>query len=205
MLDVFPANVKQFATKTLPDLSSPSEALEANGMPTKKKKRTKGWDGEVSDPEVTGPLGVLDGTFLPPCTCIPVFISSISLCLAEEFTSRFREYETCRNPNGSVTINVVVRCTLADIARATNLRVEDAAFALHEVGLLARRVQDEGSKEEDDPTEDEDDAMSQDEYRSAKGKRKENDVIVVSREMVEKVALDRKVKVPCMDMSRVLL
>ena len=49
-----------------------------------------------------------------------------------------RSVETTANPDGSATTHVVVRCTLADIARATNLRVEDAAFALNECGLLVR-------------------------------------------------------------------
>lgn len=68
-----------------------------------------------------------------------------------------------------------------DIARATNLRVEDAAFALNECGLLTRRKR-EGDGDDD-----------------------EEEVIVLSREMVEAVAVERKVKRMCMDMSRVLL
>ncbi|EPQ61148.1 hypothetical protein GLOTRDRAFT_113584 [Gloeophyllum trabeum ATCC 11539] len=77
------------------------------------------------------------------------------------------------------TSHVTVRCTLADIAQATNLRVEDAAFALNECGLLLRRQ-----------TAGEDDGEQ---------------IVLVSREMVEVVARDRGVKKMMMDMSHVLL
>lgn len=64
-------------------------------------------------------------------------------------------------------------CTLADIARATNLRIEDAAFALNECGLLMRR----------------------------KAGVPEGDVIVITRSLVEQVAKERKVKIMYMDLS----
>ena len=64
-------------------------------------------------------------------------------------------------------------CTLADIARATNLRIEDAAFALNECGLLVRR----------------------------KAGISDDDVIVITRSLVEQVAKERKVKIMYMDLS----
>jgi hypothetical protein len=73
----------------------------------------------------------------------------------------------------------MVKCTLADIARATNLRVEDAAFALNECGLLTKRRQRDGEEGGEE--------------------------IVVSREMIEQVAKERNVKRGCMILSRVLL
>lgn len=77
----------------------------------------------------------------------------------------------------------MVRCTLTDIARATNLRVEDAAFALNECGLLTKRRQEDGEETSEETSEE----------------------IVVSREMIERVAKERKVKRGCMVLDFVLL
>jgi hypothetical protein len=136
--------------------------------PQKRAKRTKGWDGESATPGSPegggsaspatrdsfgfGPLG--------PSTNLPLE----------------RMYETVPAPDGSAAVHTVVRCALADLARATNLRVEDAAFALNECGLLVRR-------------EGEGDAMT----------------IAISREMVETVARERNVKRMCIDFTKVLL
>jgi histone acetyltransferase HTATIP/histone acetyltransferase MYST1 len=87
-----------------------------------------------------------------------------------------RTYETVPATDGSAAVHTMVHCTLADLARATNLRVEDAAFALNECGLLVRR-------------EGEGDTMT----------------IAISREMVEAVALERNVKRMCIDFTKVLL
>lgn len=70
-----------------------------------------------------------------------------------------------------------MQCTLADVARATNLRVEDAAFALNECGLLMRRFTQGG----------------------------ENETIMITRELVEKVAEERKVKIAVLSLNHVLL
>lgn len=93
------------------------------------------------------------------------------------FTS-LRTVETTPNADGSATAHVVVQCTLADIARATNLRVDDTAFALNECGLLLRRQKADGNTEE---------------------------VVLVSREMVETVSRERNVKKMCMSLAHVLL
>lgn len=84
--------------------------------------------------------------------------------------------------------HVVVQCTLQDLAKATGLRVEDAAFALAECGLLRRKLRKkaDGSSPE-------------------REKGEEDEYIVVSREMVESVADERKVKRMCMDLKHVLL
>jgi hypothetical protein len=93
------------------------------------------------------------------------------------FTS-LRSFVTTTNPDGSATTHVVVKCTLSDIARATNLRIEDATFAMNECGMLRIR-----------------------------GKEKEGDegVIMMTREMVERVAKERNVKRMCLDLVHVLL
>ena len=103
-----------------------------------------------------------------------------------------RAVETTANPDGSATTHVVVRCTLADIARATNLRIEDAAFALNECGLLGRRFRAEragGSGEE----------------AQEDGTDQDQDVVAITREMVEAVAKERDVKIMCMDLAHGLL
>lgn len=84
------------------------------------------------------------------------------------FTTQ-RVFDLESTPDGGAVAHVSVRCTLGDIARATNLRVEDAAFALNECGLLMQRLAevDVGSS------------------------------VVVTRSLVEKVAKERNVKIPC--------
>ena len=77
-----------------------------------------------------------------------------------------RHLRTSANADGSATTHVFASCTLEDISRATSLRVEDIAFALHECGLL-RRVRTLDGDGMDDA--------------------EDKDVIVVSREMVEAV------------------
>ncbi|KAH9939012.1 acyl-CoA N-acyltransferase [Epithele typhae] len=92
--------------------------------------------------------------------------------------TQLRTIETTANADGSATSHVVARCTLADVARATNLRVEDVAFALNECGLLGARGADAA------------DAGAP---------------VVVTREAVERVARERDVKRTCIDLAHVLL
>jgi len=91
------------------------------------------------------------------------------------FTVR-RTFETTPNADGGADTNVKVECELDDVARATNLRVDDAAFALNECGLLMRR-------------------MCQDQ---------ESDLVVITRALVEEVAKERKVKIMYLDLSCVI-
>lgn len=72
---------------------------------------------------------------------------------------------------------------MADIAAATNLRIDDAAFALNECGLLMRRL-----SSADDEDDDED----------------QKQVVVITRRLVEKVAKERKVKRIYMDLNCVI-
>jgi histone acetyltransferase MYST1 len=84
-----------------------------------------------------------------------------------------RVFETTHREDGGADTHVRVDCTLTDIARATNLRIEDAAFALNECGLLMRR----------------------------KACISDDEVIVITRSLVEQVAKERKVKIMYMDLS----
>jgi len=105
-----------------------------------------------------------------------------------------RTIETVANPDGSATSHVVIRCTLENIAKATNLRVEDAAFALNECGLLTRRYKGNGGGRHANGN------------GNANGRAEEvEEVIMVSREMIEAVAKERQVKRTCMDLVHVLL
>ncbi|KIJ32089.1 hypothetical protein M422DRAFT_783622 [Sphaerobolus stellatus SS14] len=130
------------------------------------------------------------------------------------FFSQFRRTQTFGNPDGSATTHVVVQCTLDDVSKATALRAADAAFALKECGLLQRRKKTPNF-------------TNQPEYEngsqnggggggSQNGKREESasasvagveyeDVICISREMVEAVAKARGVKRNMMDLVCVLL
>lgn len=91
-----------------------------------------------------------------------------------------RSFKTTINRDGSATTHVMVNCTVTDIARATNLRVEDATFAMSECGLLRLR-------------------------RKEAGEEGREDSIVITREMVERIATERKVKRMCMELHHVLL
>ncbi|KAF8631362.1 hypothetical protein AX15_002447 [Amanita polypyramis BW_CC] len=108
-----------------------------------------------------------------------------------------RTFTTTMREDGSAETHVSVRCTLADIARATNLRVEDAAFALNECGLLMKRIKareaegGQGERNTEDGT-----------GLAGVGA---GDVVVLTREMVEKIAKEKSVKKPCMDIAFVKL
>ncbi|KAK7688061.1 hypothetical protein QCA50_008431 [Cerrena zonata] len=157
--------------------SSPSrDAVEdGSGLPkVKRKKSVKGWYGEVMKPDLAVRMAQMHEENDPICTTL-------------------RTIESTANPDGSSTSHVVVKCTLADIARATGLRVEDTAFAMNECGLLVRKQKVEN--EHGDGSEEGEGAEGED----------EEEMIVISREMVELVAKERNVKKMCMDLAHVLL
>ncbi|KAJ6551514.1 acyl-CoA N-acyltransferase [Mycena capillaripes] len=201
VLQALPPGYSKITTKgNLPDLRSPSRELEDDGTPSvvngngasvtpsngngisvKRKKRTKGWDGEVADLSFLGTA--------PPNDA--------------EFVSSFRTFDMSANPNGSATVDVVLRCTLRDIARATNLRVEDAAFALNEIGLLALRLSSEDADEVRQTLQAEHDARTGGAEPAPADNA--NNFVFISRAMVERVAVDRKVKVPCMEVEYCML
>ena len=151
----------------LPDLSHLRVDAETTlSSPQKRAKRTKGWDGESA--ATSSPEG---GSASPAAQDTLGAGAGPAAHMQLE-----RTYETVPAPDGSAAVHVVARCTLTELARATNLRVEDAAFALNECGLLVRR-------------DGEGDAMT----------------IAISREMVETVARERNVKRMCIDFTKVLL
>lgn len=95
----------------------------------------------------------------------------------DEMFSIHRVFETIQREDGAAEVHISVQCTLADIARATNLRIEDAAFAMNECGLLMRRfIQGD-----------------------------ENQTIVITRELVEKAAKDLKTRNPWLRQDCILL
>jgi len=87
-----------------------------------------------------------------------------------------RIFETVQRKDGAAEIHISVQCTLADLARATNLRVEDASFAMNECGLLMRRfIQDD------------------------------EETIIITREAVEKAAKELNVRSPWLRKDCILL
>lgn len=100
-----------------------------------------------------------------------------------------RVLQTTANADGSATTHLVVQCTLQELSTATGLRADDAAFALEECGLLRRRLKKKVERKTED-------GLSE---------RDEEEYIVVTRELVEAVATERRVKKMCMDLQHVLL
>ncbi|THG96413.1 hypothetical protein EW026_g5416 [Hermanssonia centrifuga] len=154
-------------------MSPTRESEEANGLPRKRRKSTKGWDGEAIEPMMRNTYIAEDDGARGNTLCLTM--GAETNCLGPMYTT-FRSIEMKANPDGSATSHVVVRCTLADLARATGLRVEDAAFALNECGMLTRRKQ----------------------IDLADTKDREKDTAVA-------VARERGVKKMCMDLAHVLL
>ncbi|KIJ68858.1 hypothetical protein HYDPIDRAFT_37281 [Hydnomerulius pinastri MD-312] len=156
LLSVLPPDYLQVTTdQWTPDISQLQSPPSEDSIV--RRKRPKGWDGEVSEIQSAGP---------PPSS------------FGADVLSSLRKVETTSNPDGSATSHVVVQCTLAEIAHTTNLRIEDAAFALSECGLLGHvQMNSDGSREQ----------------------------ISITREMVEAVAKERRVKEMCMSLAHVLL
>ncbi|KIK66011.1 hypothetical protein GYMLUDRAFT_38482 [Collybiopsis luxurians FD-317 M1] len=168
-----------------PDFRSPSRELSASedgSSVPRRRKRVKGWDGEVSQEED--------------------LVEDV-----DEKLGSLRTFVTVRNPDGSATVHIKVQCSLADIAQATNLRVEDAAFALNEMGMLEKWGR-WGKSERIERNSKGDGNGSGNGKGSRSGSREEEDhnvkeegqeeeeepVIILTREMVEKVAKERGVK-----------
>ena len=190
LLSVLPPNLAQIegnvfdvarisaSTKELS--ASPSEFPTVSPGPKRKRRKSvKGWVGEIGiDLDLpTAPDSVTDGWsfFTPPPR------SHIQTAnFVDPLFKTLRSFTTTQNPDGSATTHVVVKCTLTDLARATNLRIEDAVFAMNECGLL--RMRGKNGREADAP-----------------------DVIVVTREMIEQVARERGVKKACLILPHVLL
>jgi hypothetical protein len=102
-----------------------------------------------------------------------------------------RIYLPVRNPDGSATVHIVIRCTLYQIAQASNLRVDDVAFTLHEVGLLDKTIVLDPQNQSDSPNTD---VLFSPE-----------DTVEITREKIEEVSAERNVKPPSMHPLCVLL
>ncbi|KZP26050.1 hypothetical protein FIBSPDRAFT_820112 [Athelia psychrophila] len=185
-----PENSALISRNKMPDLNqlrSPSRDSEESIVRIKRRKSTKGWDGEVVDPGVAlAPIEMMTGASF------------------RMLVTKMRAIETLANADGSATSHVVVKCTLVDIANATNLRVEDTAFALNECGLLVRRY-----KGNINPHANGHGAGRTTSGLFGRGIREGEEVeveevIMVTREMVEAVAKDRKVKKACMELAHVV-
>jgi len=119
----------------------PSDGSPSNGdvktPRSAKKKRVKGFEGEVAAAEADR---------------VDVSAAAVSLIEGDSFGS-LRTTHTMKDPSsGKSTIHVSIKCTLLDIAHATYLRPDDVAFTLAECGLLARRKdveKEEGTIEEE--------------------------------------------------------
>ncbi|KAF5385612.1 hypothetical protein D9757_006804 [Collybiopsis confluens] len=157
----------------------------SSGM-RRKKKRVKGWDGEVSQEED--------------------FVDDV-----DEKLAAFRTFVTTRNPDGSATVHLKVHCSLSDIAKATNLRVEDTAFALGEMGMLdkwgkgKKRRKREGSRlngngngygdgDGDHKVHTNRTGNGEEGKGMEEGNGRGDQMIILTREMVEKAAKERGVK-----------
>ncbi|PIL30752.1 hypothetical protein GSI_06920 [Ganoderma sinense ZZ0214-1] len=173
LLSVLPPDTAQITTTGLTAdvadaIAAPSPIRDSedgsSSMSKKRRKSTKGWDGEdLSAAAVALRTAQANDTNDPMWTAL-------------------RTVETRANADGSATTHVVVRCTLADVARACNLRVEDAAFALNECGLLVRRLPPATA-----PT-------PNAKQNSVDGEGDVGETLAITREMVEAVARERDVK-----------
>ncbi|CEL53002.1 histone acetyltransferase MYST1 [Rhizoctonia solani AG-1 IB] len=95
-----------------------------------------------------------------------------------------------------------VRCGLEDIAQATHLRPDDIALALREAGLLTQRRSTQSNPIE--PAADHPNTHTA--FENIHDAKHRNEVqIVITHEMVERVAQERKVKPPYLDRAYVLL
>ncbi|CAK5274212.1 unnamed protein product [Mycena citricolor] len=137
----------------------------------KRKRRPKGYGGEE-----------------------PNFLEPSSYSEDADFVSRFRTFAITPKEDGSATMHVVLRCTLEDLAKATNLRIDDAAFALNEVGFLAMRL-----------SYDDEDQLKQSLKAEATSDSEPTDKFVyISKEIVDRIAAERKVKPPCLQIHSFL-
>ncbi|EIW86217.1 acyl-CoA N-acyltransferase [Coniophora puteana RWD-64-598 SS2] len=173
LLNILPPDIQVNSIGGLPNLNS-FATVTPNGE--RKKKQLKGWAGEIDGTSTTG-------------------------WWSDETINSLRTIESTPNLDGSVTSHVVVRCTLEEISRATNMRVEDCAFALNECGLLVRRRVTTASVIRDSepasarPTPSQVDGETEE---VGTLRNEEQLMVVITREAVEAVAAEKKVKPICM-------
>lgn len=165
------------STVGLPDLSKHTapEPSDHNAG-SKKRKRAKGFDGEMDPNTVASPTPTNGASSAQVQLSRGPNAVSVDGSVDPLFTT-WRVVDIIRRDDGSAEMHVSVQCTLGDLAKATNLRVEDAAFALHECGLLMRQFKDV----------------------------KTRDHLLISGELVEKIAAERSVKEPCLNLNHIML
>lgn len=197
------------------DLALPpaEDVPSSTGISThlKRKRAPKGFDGELPHPPTSPSFHRYAPRSLTPATStFTPALTPAQVPGAHDALASFRKIITTPNVDGSATSHVVVRCTLADIARATNLRVDDATFALAECGLL-ERVQvaarqrgadgDSGVGEEDKM----DDGDGNGNGNGVEGQEHSDRVVIaITRERVEAVARERHVKEMYLSLAHVL-
>jgi hypothetical protein len=90
-----------------------------------------------------------------------------------------------------------IKCNLGDIARATNLRVEDCAWAMREAGFLARSKRLPQSKSGGGRSDKRDDTPD--------NNNASDEMFFISKDMVEQVAKEWGVKKMMMEVEYVKL
>ncbi|KAH6905835.1 tat-interactive protein [Coprinopsis sp. MPI-PUGE-AT-0042] len=153
--------------------------------------------GDVRDPKYPTGRG-RKARSLPPGDSVPRTPFDE---MDDEVFTKLRNFETRLEEDGSAKTHCHVDFTLQDLARACNLRMDDAAFAMNECGLLTKRIVDEDS-EQDDQVNGHDEASD---HQSSMRRTASNDVIVITRTLVEEVAKMRNVKPMVMDLRYVCI
>ncbi|CAE6447871.1 unnamed protein product [Rhizoctonia solani] len=113
-----------------------------------------------------------------------------------------------KGPSNSGVKHRTVRCGLEDIAHATHLRPDDIALALREAGLLTQRRSAQPNPIEltGEPSDSSRHMASEITLNGAHDAKYQSEVqIVITHEMIERVARERKVKPPYLDRAYVLL
>ncbi|KDN42648.1 hypothetical protein RSAG8_06605, partial [Rhizoctonia solani AG-8 WAC10335] len=111
-------------------------------------------------------------------------------------------------PSNSGVKHRTVRCNLEDIAHATHLRPDDIALALREAGLLTQRrsAQSNPTEPPGEPSDSIRHIASENALNGAQDTKHQSEVqIMITQEMIERVARERKVKPPYLDRAYVLL
>lgn len=98
------------------------------------------------------------------------------------------------------------------MAAATNLRPEDAAFALNEIGLLVKRMSKAKDKVDHEVIVNGDTPSEQDTGSEAGGvdddeaeeDEDDNNIVVITRQMVERIASERSIKRAVLDLNCVI-
>src|SRR5438105_1559223 len=134
--------------KNFPDIKDDVSG-QVERVPAKRRRTpnpTKGFEGVVSETSIEAQLCMMPIRSIQGMSLPAIFFFGLIFFLDPIFTTE-RVFETTPREDGGADTHVQVKCTLADIARATNLRPDDAAFALNECGMLMRRLSDESEQD----------------------------------------------------------